>query len=147
MLKRLDTEQNLRAYEVWTFWDEEVGDALARRAQPSQFRNGLLIVTVSSHGWMQELQFLKDELRDRLNRRLGTDIIRDLYFVSGKVRGRPDPPSVDSSTEPELGECQAVPDLPAIDDAELAEAFRRLAMARARRLARIPAPSRSRLKP
>ena len=135
VLKRLDNEQNLRAYEVWTFWDEEVGEAMACRAQPSQFRNGLLIVTVSSHAWLQEMQFLKDDLLERLNRHLGMEVIRDLYFVSGRVR-RNKPPSDDPMPEPQLVEVPAIPELAGIDDPQLAQAFRRLAEARARRLVR-----------
>ena len=85
VLLRVDPEQQLRAYSLWSFWNVEVGSGIARRAQPARFRNGILFVTVATHSWMQELQFLKDTIRDRLNVRLGANLVRDIFFVSGSV--------------------------------------------------------------
>jgi predicted nucleic acid-binding Zn ribbon protein len=41
----------------------------------------VLIVAVDSPEWMQELQFLKHELRERLNARLGRSAVRDVFLV------------------------------------------------------------------
>lgn len=81
VLRRIDPERKLDAYRVWIFWDEEVGAAIAARAQPSGYHRGILSVRVTSHSWMQELQMMKDTLRERLNRRLGQELIRDIYFT------------------------------------------------------------------
>lgn len=81
VLQRIDPERKLDAYRVWLFWNEEVGEAIAARAQPSGYHRGVLSVRVSSHSWMQELQLMKDALRERLNARLGQDLIRDIYFT------------------------------------------------------------------
>src|SRR5689334_11644282 len=85
VLKRVDPDQQMRAYAIWTFWDDEVGAGIARRAQPARVRNGILFVTVATHSWMQELQFMKDDIRDRLNARLGEPLVRDIFFVIGHV--------------------------------------------------------------
>ncbi|MBI4515996.1 MAG: DUF721 domain-containing protein [Deltaproteobacteria bacterium] len=53
---------------------------------PGSFRNGILFVIVASHTWIQELQFLKDDIRTRLDQRLGeTDppLLRDIYEAGG----------------------------------------------------------------
>ncbi|MFN8643872.1 MAG: DUF721 domain-containing protein [Candidatus Binatia bacterium] len=86
VVQRIDPERRLAAYRVWTFWADEVGPAVAARAEPAAFRDGVLSVRVAGAAWMQELQFMKDELRQRLNRRLGAELIRDIYFVSGSPR-------------------------------------------------------------
>ena len=44
VLAQIDPEHALRAYAVWKFWDEEMGEAIARRAQPTEVRNGVLFV-------------------------------------------------------------------------------------------------------
>jgi len=131
VLARIDPDQRLQAFEVWNFWNDLVGDGLARRAQPSGYRNGVLIVTVAAHAWMQELQFMKETLRVRLNERLGKEMIRDIYFVSGAVP----PPAIAESNEPEHEPAApASPvELPEISDPELAASFRRLVDAHARR--------------
>lgn len=132
VLKRVDPEQQMDAYRIWTFWNDEVGAAIARRAQPSGFRNGILFVTVAAHSWMQELQFLKAKIRDQLNARLGTERVRDIYFVSGTVNApsAADAPTPDMRVPPGR---RFVP-LPVMPDTALAEAFARVVDARARRL-------------
>jgi len=132
VLKRVDSEQQLRAYDIWLFWNDEVGEAIARRAQPARFRNGVLFVTVSTHAWMQELQFLKETLRDRLNARLGADLVRDIFFVSGTVDA---PPAAEEApADPVTVPGNRFVPLPAIADPALAAAFARVIEARAKRI-------------
>src|SRR5215470_12873089 len=142
VLKRVDPEQLLPAYRIWTFWNDEVGDGIAQRAQPSRFRNGILFVTVATHSWMQELQFMKQTLRDRLNARLGTELVRDIFFVSGALDAAP--ASNPAPARPLRGEPQ-VP-LPPIADPGLAAAFARIVAARARRVTRASEPRAPRSK-
>ncbi|MBI4518778.1 MAG: DUF721 domain-containing protein [Deltaproteobacteria bacterium] len=135
VLLRVDPERQLRAYALWKCWDEIVGAAIAQRAQPARFRNGILFVTVASHTWMQELQFLKDDIRTRLNQRLGeTDppLLRDIYFVSGSVK----PAAVVAPSAPPAQSEAEVPvmaALPSSGDARLDALLTRIARAHARR--------------
>ncbi|HUI26139.1 MAG TPA: DUF721 domain-containing protein [Candidatus Kryptonia bacterium] len=139
VLQRVDPDRQLRAYALWNFWSEEVGDAIAQRAQPVRVRNGILFVTVASHTWMQELQFMKETIRERLNARLGeTDppLIRDIYFVSGTIPA-PAPAAV-SAAQPDASMRDEAPTvlLPSAGDAQLDAAFARILRARARRAKR-----------
>ncbi|MFI5399157.1 MAG: DUF721 domain-containing protein [Candidatus Binatia bacterium] len=136
VLKRVDPDQELRAYGIWTFWDDEVGTAIARRAQPVRFRDGILFVAVATHSWMQELRFMKDAIRDRLNGRLGAALVQDIFFVSGQVESPPVPAAAAPHEETPAGP-NLIP-LPPIADPELAAAFNRIVQARAKRLAIAP---------
>ena len=131
VLKRVDPEQQMRTYGIWNFWAEEVGELIARRAQPSGFRNGILFVTVATQSWMQELQFMKEKVRERLNTRLGAELVRDIFFVSGSISA---PTPVESPPTRLRG--RALVSLPPIADPALAAAFARIVEARAQRLAR-----------
>jgi len=128
VLQRIDPERRLALFRIWA---TEVGEAVAARAEPAAFRDGVLSVRVSGAAWMQELQFAKEEIRDRLNRRLGAEVIRDVYFVSGgaeraRTRDVPaDPSPADVADEPI--------DLPPLRDPRLAEVFGRIARAHRRR--------------
>jgi len=137
-LKRIDPDQQLRTYHLWTFWRDEVGELIARRAQPERVRNGILFVTVATHSWMQELQFQKEEIRERLNIRLGAELIRDIFFVSGTVAAEPDAPARADEPGGNAPASGALIALPPIADPQLAAAFARLLDARARRLIRTP---------
>jgi predicted nucleic acid-binding Zn ribbon protein len=80
-LGRLPDAQRLADHALWTHWDAVVGPTLALHARPERLRRGVLIVAVDSPEWMQELQFLKHELRERLNARLGRSAVRDVFLV------------------------------------------------------------------
>jgi len=138
VLKRVDPDQQLRTYRLWTFWREEVGELIARRAQPERVRNGILFVTVATHSWMQELQFMKEEIRERLNTRLGAPLIRDIFFVSGAVAAEPEAPAPADEPGADVPASGALIALPPIADPQLAAAFARLLEARARRLIKTP---------
>ena len=123
VVQRIDPDRRLAVYRLWTFWDEEVGPAVAARAEPAAFRDGVLSVRVAGAAWMQELQFMKEELRQRLNQRLGGEPIRDIYFVSGAVRRATKPsPVAPPPPEPPIA-------LPPIKDEQLAAVIARLAEA------------------
>jgi predicted nucleic acid-binding Zn ribbon protein len=130
LLRRIDPDERLRAFRVWTFWSDEVGETIAGHAHPVALRAGVLTVSVDSPTWMQELQFLKETLRERLNARLGQALIDDIYFVSGAAAR----PPRRATTEPAMGPPPAP--LPPLRDPELAAAFNRIVQARARRARR-----------
>jgi predicted nucleic acid-binding Zn ribbon protein len=132
VLRRIDPDDRMRAYRLWHFWNEEVGETIARHAQPVGLRAGVLSIAVDAPTWLQELQFLEDTLRERLNHRLGQKLIDDIYIVSGAV-GTPKP----RATAPAMPTIGPVPDpLPPIRNPELAAAFARILDARARRAER-----------
>jgi predicted nucleic acid-binding Zn ribbon protein len=83
VLDRLAVRDRLREYAVWPLWDEVVGATVALHARPTRIRRGLLFISVDSSVWMQELQFLKETIRERLNGQLGGDVVKDLFFVLG----------------------------------------------------------------
>jgi predicted nucleic acid-binding Zn ribbon protein len=80
-LARLPIARQLADYDLWTHWDVVVGPTLALHARPERLRRGVLVVAVDSPEWMQELQFLKHELCERLNARLGRPAVRELFVV------------------------------------------------------------------
>ena len=80
-LERLPEAERLADHAVWAHWDAVVGPTIARHARPERMRRGVLLVAVDGPEWMQELQFLKHELRERLNARLGRPVVRDLFLA------------------------------------------------------------------
>ena len=66
-------------------WQRSVGAPIAENAKPYAMKGTLLLVHVSSSVWLHQLQFLKDELLDCLNRELEEDQIVDIKFKIGPV--------------------------------------------------------------
>lgn len=128
-LKRLELSSKLEEYRIWPVWDEIVGTAIARNAQPEKIRNGTLFVKVSSSTWMQELQYMKEMISERLNGSLGRQVVKNIFFFVGKidpVKLHPgDQKSLKTSPRPtgaKLDDGQ----LGAIKDPEIRRALRRL---------------------
>ncbi len=91
-LKGLEVDFQLKAYSLWGAWKEIVGNTVADQAQPRSIRNRILFVDVSHPTWMQQLQFLKPSILEKLNAFLGEPLLRDLRFRVGTIR----PPSPSS---------------------------------------------------
>jgi len=85
-LARLPIAQQLADHALWAKWDAVVGPTLAAHARPRRLQRGILLIAVDSSEWMLELQFLKQDLRQRLNAALGRSAVRDVFLVLGGDR-------------------------------------------------------------
>lgn len=74
-----------RMTRVWQIWDLAVGSAIAENAQPAAFKGGLLIVNVNSSPWLQQLQFLKADIMNKVNAELGDGSVTDIRFKIGSL--------------------------------------------------------------
>ncbi len=70
---------------IWEVWDEAVGKPIAMNAKPDSFKDGMLIVNVSSSAWIHQLGFLEKEMILNINKRLDQDLVRELRFKIGKI--------------------------------------------------------------
>ena len=123
--------EKLRAYRAWEVWSEVVGPANARGAQPIKFRSGKLFVAVFHPALMQELQFVKERIRRRLNQRIGAEVITHIYFGRGAIR--PEDVLITSPPQRKPAQFRDVT-LPPIDNPEIKAAFESLLTACRRRL-------------
>lgn len=128
-LKRFDLSSRLNEYGVWPIWNEVVGPTVARNAQPEKIRNGTLFVKVTSAVWMQQLQYMKDIILEKLNQRLGTEAVKKIFFVVGRfetgIETQDEPPPVANKAAAK----EAKPDdefLDSVRDPEIRKAFQRL---------------------
>src|SRR5262249_49602548 len=80
-LSRLPSGLELASFPIWTEWSAVVGPTVPRHAHPRRLRHGVLIVEVDAVEWMDELQYLKHDLRARLNAHLGRAAVRELFLV------------------------------------------------------------------
>lgn len=74
---------NPEDHRIWQVWDGVVGPAVARNARPSWIRNKRLRVRVSGPIWLQELEFVAETIRNRLNEALGRQAIDRIDFRLG----------------------------------------------------------------
>jgi predicted nucleic acid-binding Zn ribbon protein len=71
---------NPRDATIWKIWDEVVGPAISRNAQPLWIKDRRLRVKVSDPIWLQELSYLERSVREKLNARLGRQAVEKIEF-------------------------------------------------------------------
>lgn len=76
----------LKDLMIWQSWERAVGETIAGRTRPLRLISGVLTVVVAGGPWMQQLSFMKTELRDRINAVLEEDRVKDIVFKVGKVQ-------------------------------------------------------------
>ena len=81
LLRGLGLEDGLNGWRAVEQWPETVGPRLARRTRAVEYRDGTLLVEVEGSAWMHEVGFLKRDLIQRINARLGSDVVRDIRLV------------------------------------------------------------------
>ena len=84
-LKALEIDVPLKTYSILGAWSEIVGESVAEHSQPRSVRNRILFLDVSHSTWMQQLQFLKPTLLEKVNNFLGEPLIQDIRFKLGKI--------------------------------------------------------------
>jgi hypothetical protein len=128
-LKRMEISTRLDEYAVWPIWNDTVGITIARNAQPEKIRNGTLFVKVTSPVWMQQLQYMKDMITEKLNQRLKTGVVKNIFFVVGQVHMEPvglesNPPTPMAPEVQGSGHNEGF--LESVQDPEIRQAFKRL---------------------
>ena len=81
----------MREQKILDVWDRIVGRAIAEVTQPGRVRNRVLQIRVINSVWMQELQFHKPLIIQKLNEFLGDPFVQDLRFVLGEREQELDP--------------------------------------------------------
>ncbi|MBF0395269.1 MAG: DUF721 domain-containing protein [Desulfobacterales bacterium] len=71
--------------QIWEVWSNAVGKNISDNAKPAAFKGNTLLVYVSSSVWLNEIQFLKKDLIQKVNLSLGDNILEDIKFKIGPV--------------------------------------------------------------
>ncbi len=71
---------NPRDALIWKVWDEVVGSAIAKHAQPTWIKDARLRVKVSDPIWLQELGFVGKDIKNKLNQKLGRKAVERIEF-------------------------------------------------------------------
>ena len=86
MLRTMDSPPQREQFRVWDIWEEVVGPQIAGKTRPEALRNGVLVVSVTSSVWMQELSFMKQKILDRINQTLAPGTIKEIRFKLGDIQ-------------------------------------------------------------
>jgi hypothetical protein len=80
MISRRNWQERFELHDVFNFWEKAVSADIAKQARPVKFRGKVLWVEVSDSVWMQQLQFLKMGLLEKINREFKSVQVEDIRF-------------------------------------------------------------------
>ncbi|MDD3926068.1 MAG: DUF721 domain-containing protein [bacterium] len=125
MVGNLEDGRRLREELSLLVWEDVVGKAISRHTSPQRVISGIMTVNTDGSAWAQELSLQKEEIKKRLNARVGFDLVKDIRFRTGAVRSQ----GSDSKREmpsPQEDDCRTAQDIiNVIEDKPLAESFGR----------------------
>ena len=74
-----------RIAEIRDIWRRSVGSLIDANTRPAALRDKNLIVHVSNSVWMQELQFLKEDIIGKINGGRERNFVEEIKFRIGPV--------------------------------------------------------------
>lgn len=83
ILKDTNLPFNPADAKIWVVWEEAVGKGIACHAHPVWIKSGCLRVNVSESIWLQELEFFKDTIIEKINGKLGRSAVQRIEFRFG----------------------------------------------------------------
>jgi hypothetical protein len=82
-LKRRGMAVKIEENAVLKLWPKAVGRQIAGQSQPDCLRGGTLFVKTTSSVWVQQLHFMKEDIRRKLNELAGKETIKEIRFTVG----------------------------------------------------------------
>ena len=78
LIKDLGIESEIIHNQAVQLWPEVVGKKIANITQAKKIDGKILFVKVKNDSWRNELVFLKKDIIERLNKRIGKKVVEDL---------------------------------------------------------------------
>ncbi|MCK9229185.1 MAG: DUF721 domain-containing protein [Syntrophales bacterium] len=115
-----------------SLWNRAVGPQIARQTEPLRLRGSVLYVTVSTPAWMQQLQYMNEEILEKVNSLEPAHRITKIRYSIGHVTPRAERPEsfrdtlLDESRLKDRDRRLIAQHLSSIGDEDLREAIRRV---------------------
>ncbi len=108
LMRKIEATYPDESHLIWQAWPGAVGPEIAARTELQHFRDGQLIVAVSSAPWAQQLTLMAPQLLAALNEKIGKELVTSLRCRLATVTAPPPPPvELPDWTDEELEEVVA----------------------------------------
>jgi len=73
-------EKRLREADIVRLWRDIAGEAISAKTEAQKVKDGILYVKVLDAAWRNELTYLRMDLRNKLNEKIGKNLLKDIRF-------------------------------------------------------------------
>jgi len=84
-----DNEEFLFAY-LKLVWNKIVGEQIGKISEIDIYKNNMLRIKVYDESWLKPLEEIKDEIKEKANKFIGSDVINEIEIVKGRRNGKKD---------------------------------------------------------
>ena len=74
-------KDQFQRWKLWNSWAEVAGASIASYSDPVGYNRGVLIIWVKSSSHMQELTYILENLRDRINAFVGRNYVKSIRLT------------------------------------------------------------------
>ncbi|MBI3606023.1 MAG: DUF721 domain-containing protein [Nitrospirae bacterium] len=85
LLKKYGLEAQMQVYTLIDRWEKIAGHQIASHTLPYQLKFKKLYLYVDSSVWMNHLNYLREELKGKINREMGEPIVKEISLKIGPV--------------------------------------------------------------
>jgi hypothetical protein len=103
LLRAVGYEESICERVLHAVWARIVGDAVAAHARPVRLREKHLLILASDRTWKAQLERLSPDIRARINRVFGEELVHAIEYRVERRRGTADAlPSGEGALSPEV---------------------------------------------
>lgn len=84
------SQQFLR-WKLWKTWGEIVGPTISNYSEPVGYMRGTLYLWVKNSAWMQQLVFMREPIKDKVNKKMGFSFVKSISLTLDKKAVPRDP--------------------------------------------------------
>ena len=85
VLKKKKLHIHLEDRHISDAWKKAVGSIISAKTRAYKLKGDTLFVKVSTSTWMQQLQFMKEEIKEKVNAVLEKEAVKNIYFSIGII--------------------------------------------------------------
>lgn len=68
-------------WKLWKKWPDFVGPTMAGISEPVGYKRGVLYIWVKNSAWMQQLVFMREHMRDSINKKLQQEYVKEIHLT------------------------------------------------------------------
>ncbi len=80
-LYELGIEKPIMKYRALRMWPEIVGERISKVTEAKGLTDGKMFVKVQNDSWRNEITFYKQEIIQKINREVGSKIVKDIILI------------------------------------------------------------------
>ncbi len=73
-------KNKLEISNIFNHWEEIVGSEINKKSRPDKLTGGILFVSVINFTWANELSYMSEQLKEKINSYIGRKIVKSIRF-------------------------------------------------------------------